>query len=623
MCGICGRFNFRRPASIDPSVIRAMTGTIAHRGPDDEGFYISGSVGLGFRRLSIIDLKSGRQPMSDPEQTVWVVFNGEIYNFKEVRSELESLGYHFRTSSDTEVIVHGYKRWGVDVLQRLNGMFGLAIWDVERRSLMLARDRLGIKLVYYSLEEGTLSFGSEIRPILRGTGRKPEIDPGALSLFLQHRYTPSPFTIYKGIQKLAAGTRLIVEEGSDPRVERWWNFTPVPLDPMPSTDEVRATLLDLYLKAVRRQLMSDVPLGLLLSGGMDSALLLGLMRRCGESRNTYTVGYGDSYLDDELHDAARTARYFDSPNEPIQIDRETFENTLSKITTSLEEPVATSSIIPMYHLCERTRREVKVALIGQGPDELFGGYPRHLGVAYGAHWRSLPAGLRRLSGLSLARLRRNESIRRGLYSLDAPERMERYRRVLSLVPDEFVVALFRDPLPSNGDLPSIRACWQDLEQLMQQTDELGGLQFLEVRSSLPDELLMYADKLSMAHGLEIRVPYLDHELVEYVERLPASFKVRHGVGKWIHRQVAYSFLPSEILRRRKRGFASTVVDQWFRSSLSGRMNEIFCDPQSLIYRHLRQTEVEKIFQSHRGGRADYHKMLFSLVVVEELLRNCQ
>jgi len=623
MCGICGQFNFKRAALIDPSLIHAMTGTIAHRGPDDEGFYTSGTVGLGFRRLSIIDLKSGRQPMSDPEQTVWVVFNGEIYNFKEVRHELESLGYAFRTSSDTEVIVHGYKQWGVNVLERLNGMFGLAIWDAKQRRLMLARDRLGIKLVYYRLEEGTLLFGSEIRPILKWTGRKPEIDPGALSLFLQHRYTPSPFTIYQGIRKLAAGTRLIVEEGGDPRVEQWWNVAPVPLEPVPSKDEVKEKLLDLYRTAVRRQLISDVPLGLLLSGGMDSALLLGLMRQCGESRNTYTVGYGDSYLDDELHDAARTARFFGSPNEPIQIDRKTFEKTLSKITTSLEEPVATSSIIPMYHLCERTRRDVKVALIGQGPDELFGGYPRHLGVAYGGYWRSLPAGLRRLSGVSLGNLRRKESIRRAFYALDTPERMERYRRVLSLVPQEFVAGLFRDSLPSNGNSPTIRTCWHDLEPLMQQTDELGGLQFLEVRSSLPDELLMYADKLSMAHGLEIRVPYLDHELVEYVERLPASFKVRHGIRKWIHRQVAHNFLPSEILRRRKRGFASTVVDQWFRSSLSGRMNEIFSDPQSLIYRHLRHSEVEKLFQAHHSGRADYHKVLFSLVVVEELLRNCQ
>jgi asparagine synthase (glutamine-hydrolysing) len=260
MCGIAGQFNFQRREPVERETIVRMARSIAHRGPDDEGFFIAGPLGLGFRRLSIIDLAGGHQPMSDAKETVWIIFNGEIYNYRELRAELQKKGHQFRTNSDTEVIIHGYKEWGTDVFNHLNGMFGLAIWDVRNRRLVVARDAMGIKLVYYKIRNGQFTFGSEIRPILAAQDSKPEVDPVALKLFLQFRYTPSPLTIFQGIRKLAAGTMLVVEKGKC-REERWYNFTPVPFPGPKEEAEAARELLELYKGAVRRHLLSDVPLG--------------------------------------------------------------------------------------------------------------------------------------------------------------------------------------------------------------------------------------------------------------------------------------------------------------------------------------------------------------------------
>lgn len=619
MCGICGRYNFRDQTPVDPEAIIRMTRTLAHRGPDDEGYYVAGAVGLGFRRLSIIDLDGGRQPMADETGEVWVVFNGEIYNFKELRNELERFGYRFKTKSDTEVIVHGYRKWGIKVFDHLNGMFGVAIWDEKRKRLVLARDPMGIKFVYYKCDSGSINFGSEIRAVLAGDGNGTDIDPGSLNLFLRYRYTPSPHTLFKGIRKLAPGTMMVLEHGRD-RLVRWYQFKPSISTTRLSVSQAKFELLDLYKKSVKRHLISDVPLGLLLSGGIDSGLLLGLMNLNGDSWPTFTVGYGRDFKDDELHDAHRTAEIFSSRHASLQLDRETFESSLPKIISYLEEPIASSSIVPMYFICERARQDVKVALIGQGPDELFGGYPRHLGVRYGAYWRSLPRWLRIQLTNAVNAMPRNESLKRGVYSLNVAGRLRRYQHVFSILPGQAIDNLFYDGLLSRDTGDRILDCWNDLEPLMENTDELGGLQFLELRSSLPDELLLYADKLSMAHGLEVRVPYLDREIVEYVEGLPANLKVRNGIRKWLHREVCREFVPKTILKRKKRGFAVSVVDQWFRESFNERMNDILLNQDSLMFSYLQPKKVHQLFYDHRSGRSNNYKILFSLVVFEEWLR---
>jgi asparagine synthase (glutamine-hydrolysing) len=620
MCGICGQFNFANEVAVYPETVTRMARSIIHRGPDDEGCYFDGSLGFGFRRLSIIDLAGGHQPMSDSEQRVWVIFNGEIYNFRELRSELENRGHRFQTRSDTEVIVHGYKEWGTSLFNRLNGMFGLAIWDVQNRRLVIARDAMGIKLVYYRLANGQLIFGSEIRAVLAEQASMPEVDPVALSLFLRFRYTPSPLTIFKGIRKLAPGSMLIVENGSC-REERWYNYTPTPFSTAKEDAEAEQELLGLYKDAVGRHLLSDVPVGILLSGGLDSGLLLALMNLHGKGWPAYTVGYGESFQDDELVDAAETAALLGARHIPVKLNREEFQKSLPKIVDVLEEPITSSSVVPMYFVCQRAREDVKVALIGQGPDEVFGGYKRHLGVHYGKYWRGMPVGIRSWIGSAIKKLPRNETLKRGINSLDAGDRLQRYQQVFSLAPAKQIDELFRQDLDAARLDNKPVETWQELLPQMHGTDELGGFQLLEIRSSLPDELLMFADKLSMAHSLEVRVPYLDRTVVEYAQRLDASFKIRRCTGKWLHRRVCNQFLNPRILRRKKRGFAVNVVDSWFGSSVTGSFSELLLDERnSLIFELLDPAPVRKLLEEHRSGEQDNHKILFSLVMFEQWLR---
>ena len=622
MCGIAGFYDTQLilDAAARAAILGRMCDVIKHRGPDDQGMMItSEGVALGMRRLSIIDLAGGHQPMSDSEETVWIIFNGEIYNYKELRAELQGKGHQFRTNSDTEVIIHGYKEWGTDVFNHLNGMFGLAIWDVPNQRLVVARDAMGIKLIYYKIDNGTLTFGSEIRPILAAQNSRPDVDPIALNLFLRFRYTPSPLTIFQGVRKLATGTMLVIEN-DECREERWYKFIPTPFPTCKKKEETVGELLELYRGAVKRHLLSDVPVGVLLSGGLDSGLLLALMNEQGGPWPAYTIGYGESFQDDELTDAAETAALLGARHISVKLDQTEFERSLPKIVECLEEPIATSSIVPMYFVSQRARQDVKVALIGQGPDELFGGYKRHLGIHYGDWWRGLPAGLRSMAGFAVSRLPRNEMLKRGVRSLGSKDRLKRYEDVFSLAPAEMIDDLFRDDILPQRNGHELVDYWRDLLPQIEHTDELGGFQLLEIRCSLPDELLMYADKLSMAHSLEVRVPYLDRTVVEYVQRLGANLKVRNGTRKWLHRQVCQSYLSPRILKGKKRGFAANVVDEWFQSSFNGALREVFLDESSLMFGLLDPKPVRRLLESHQCGRQDNHKLLFSLVMLEQWLR---
>jgi asparagine synthase (glutamine-hydrolysing) len=412
---------------------------------------------------------------------------------------------------------------------------------------------------------------------------------------------------------------LVIERGGC-REERWYNYTPVPFSSPKEDEEASRELLGLYRAAVRRHLLSDVPVGILLSGGLDSGLLLALMNEEGDPWPAYTIGYGETFEDDELADAAETASLLGARHITVKLDQAEFERSLPKIVECLEEPIATSSIVPMYFVSQRARQDVKVALIGQGPDELFGGYRRHLGVHYGNWWRRLPTALRSVVGFAVNGLPRNETLKRGVSSLGTADRMKRYQDVFSLAAATTVDGLFQDNLLPERAGRELVDYWGGLVPQMVHTDELGGFQLLEIRSSLPDELLMYADKLSMAHSLEIRVPYLDRTVVEYVQRLGSHFKVRNGSRKWLHRRVCQSYLPPRILRRKKRGFAANVVDEWFRSSLKGELQEVLLDKSSLMFGLLNPKPVRRLLEGHQSGRRDNHKLLFSLVMLEQWLR---
>src|SRR5437764_6333362 len=376
-------------------------------------------------------------------------------------------------------MIHGYKEWSTDVFNHLNGMFGLAIWDVPNERLVLARDAMGIKLIYYKIDNGQLTFGSEIRAILAAGDSRPAVDPVALNLFLRFRYTPSPLTIFRGIRKLAPGTMLVAEKGQC-REERWYKFIPTPFPIPKKKEEAACELLELYRGAVKRHLLSDVPVGVLLSGGLDSGLLLALMNEQGGPWPAYTVGYGEVFEDDELADAKETAALLGAVHLPVKLDQAEFERSLPKIVECLEEPVATSSIVPMYFVSRRARQDVKVALIGQGPDELFGGYKRHLGIHYGSWWRGLPAGLRSMAGFAVNRLPRNEMLKRGVRSLNAGDRLKRYQDVFSLAPAETIDGLCRDDILPDRDRHDLVKYWDALRPQMEHTDELGGFQLLEI-----------------------------------------------------------------------------------------------------------------------------------------------
>jgi asparagine synthase (glutamine-hydrolysing) len=359
--------------------------------------------------------------------------------------------------------------------------------------------------------------------------------------------------------------------------------------------------------------------GVLLSGGLDSGLLLALMNEHGREWPAYTVGYGETFEDDELTDAAETAAVLGARHIPVLLSRQEFERSLPKIVGCLEEPIASASIVPMYFVCQRARADVKVVLIGQGPDELFGGYKRHVGVRYGESWRSLPPAIRGVMGGAVNRLPRAETLKRGVYSLGIDDRLRRYQHVFSLAPAETIVGLFREGVLPAGQDDDV-GYWTALLPQMEHLDELSGFQLLEIRSSLPDELLMFGDKLSMAHGLEARVPYLDRTVVEFAQRLDTSQKIRKGKGKWLHREVCRQFLPPAILKRKKRGFAGNVVDEWFQASLEGVLPQMLLDSESLMFDLLEPRAVRRLLEDHRSGRHDNHKLLFSLVMFEQWLR---
>ena len=350
-------------------------------------------------------------------------------------------------------------------------------------------------------------------------------------------------------------------------------------------------------------------------------MLLALMNEFGENWKSFTVGYGKSFVDDELEDAKETADIFNSPHYSIKINQERFEETLSKIIACVEEPIASSSIVPMYHVCQKARQGVKVALMGQGPDELFGGYTRHLGVYYGKYWRSIPGTMRKPIGKLLSTISKSESIRRGLHSLEVPQKLIRYQQVFSVMSGSLIDGLFQDEVLPEGTGDYILDSWKDLETLIEKTDDLNGFQYLEIRSSLPDELLMYGDKLSMAHGLEVRVPYLDQKIVEYVERLPSDYHIRYGIRKWIHKHVCSDYLPKQIIKRKKRGFAANVVDGWFKESLSNEFSGILLDKSSLMYDFLKPKKVLSLYKDHTDGKEVNYKILFSLIVLEKWLRD--
>ncbi len=611
MCGICG-FNWN-----DPALATRMASTIRHRGPDDEGFYTDEGVSLAFRRLSIIDLSAhGHQPMANEDRTVWLVFNGEIYNFRELRPQLETLGHVFTGNADSEVILHGYEAWGVDVVHHLRGMFAFAVWDRSRGRLFLARDRIGIKPLYYHWHGGRLRFASEIKAILEDPDVPRELDDQALYDYIGFEFTPAPATLFAGIHKLPAGHRIVLEKG-DFRVEPWWDlsFKPDPAITFEGAVERLRALLD---EATASHLVSDVPLGVFLSGGLDSSALVAMMRRHIPGRlRTFTIGYPDKSFS-ELDYAKIVADRFATDHQVLMVD-DLKPAYVEKALWHLDEPMTDLSCVPLMLVCEQARKAVTVCLSGEGGDEIFAGYDRFKASRLNRCFRLLPRALRHalddiLIGLLPDRPQKKgviNMLKRYLQGARLPEAGAHLRwqffggpaqdRVLFT--SEFLGRI--NPAPFRQVAEYLARC--------DARDVVNRELYLDTRFMMTDSVLMKVDKMSMASSLEIRVPLLDHVLVEFLASLPGDWKLKGFRTKHLFRAALKGILPDSIIERGKQGYSLPVKNLLrtdFKEWMIGLLHE-----SPVLKRCVREAAIDRLIAEHLALKHNHNHVLWALMNV--------
>jgi asparagine synthase (glutamine-hydrolysing) len=626
MCGIAGRVN--QSAPVDRAEIFRMTELIAHRGPDDHGYHLRTRVGLGHRRLSIIDLAGGRQPLANEDETVWIVFNGEIYNHVDLRRELIARGHRFRTHSDTEAIVHAYEEWGPDCAKQLRGMFAFAIWDERAQKLTIVRDRLGIKPVYYAHLGGDLVFGSEVKSLLAARGVDASIDDDALAAYLALRYVPAPLTLFRGVKKLPPASVLTWQAGLV-SIRRYWDLTEVATrdDTPPTEAEAAADLRARIDHVTKLRLMAEVPVGAFLSGGLDSTMITAAMLVAEDARGalkTFSVGYAedDAQSEDELHYARLAAAALGTEHREVRVGMREAADALPKIVWHLDEPVADPACVPLYFLSRRAREEVTVVLSGEGADEALGGYYIYRKLArLEALRQRLGAGGPALSFVSeLVALVPHDKLRRAARLVGRPLE-DAYRGVSRAFDDDLVVHLHNKMLRAHNKQAAevvqalLGPCWEATRGMT----ALRRMLYLDSRVWLPDDLLVKADKMTMAHALELRVPFLDHHLMEHAWSLPDHLKIAGGVGKALLRKAARGRVPQAILDRPKLGFA-TPTAAWLRGGLRELAHDALTDTRSLARERFDLGFVRKLLARHQAG-ADMSAELWPLLVLELWHRN--
>ena len=615
MCGIAGKFNFDQARPVDRERLTAMATAVAHRGPDADGFYLGDSVGLGHRRLSIIDLSTGNQPLTNEDRTIWVVFNGEIYNFADVRQELEQHGHRFRTHTDTEVIVHAYEQWGDDAVDRFRGMFAFALWDEPRRRLLLVRDRLGVKPLYYSANAGGVTFGSEIKSLLADPDVPREWSPESLDAYLALGYVPAPRTIYRNVWKLPAG-HLLVAENSRVRVRRYWDLT-FTGDGDPTREAEYVDRLEALVdESVRLRLLSDVPLGAFLSGGIDSSLVVASMVKSHAGRvMTTSVGF-DEHAFNELEYARTVARHLKTESHE-QMVRPDIVDLLPTLAWHLDEPFADSSAVPTYCVSKAAREHVTVALSGDGGDELWGGYARHRverAEVAARGWLGRRAG--RLAGRLAERLPLAVKGARALRHLALPPDEAYARKHAYGLFDPWACASiyssdFAGEVRDADPFVDFRLAWQSCGS----PDPLDRALYVDVKTYLVDDIMTKVDKMSMAVSLESREPLLDHRMLEFAATIPSSLKLRNGRSKYLLRKVLERRLPASIVDRPKHGFEAPI-GRWLRGPLVPMVDALLTDGRLRDRGIFDERAVDRIWKEHRDGVADHRHRLWSLVMLE-------
>ncbi|MGA7909686.1 MAG: asparagine synthase (glutamine-hydrolyzing) [Candidatus Sulfotelmatobacter sp.] len=627
MCGICGIFHLDRNRRVDGGVLAAMNAQIVHRGPDDQGLFVEENVGLGMRRLSIIDVKAGHQPLSNETEDIWIVYNGEIYNHRQLREGLEARGHRYRTHSDTETIVHLYEEYGRDCVNHLRGMFAFVIWDRPRRRLFAARDRLGIKPLYYRWDGDTFLFGSEIKAILAHPAVSAALNPGSLSEYLAFGYVTGPETMFAGVRKLMPGHFVELDEAGTVTLQSYWDLT-VQSDAAPNPREYYVkTYRELLEDAVSSHLMSDVPVGVFLSGGLDSSVVAALTSKIrGDRIQTFAVGYSEQEYS-ELGFARQVADHIRSEHYEVRLSREEFLEALPNLIWHEDEPVVWPSSVSLYFVAQLARERVKVVLTGEGSDETLAGYSRYA-------WTLLNARMDRVyRGLTSAGLRR--FVRNGISAapLGAPLHRKLEHTFLirdgeswpSFYFDNFYSAFSRaeqqglltqQALASAGEpYTGSMTAWENSSG-----DLLHRLLYADIKGYLV-ELLMKQDQMSMAASIESRVPFLDHILVEFAARIPAAYQIRGMAGKFILKDAVTDLLPAAIVNRKKMGFP-TPWAYWLSGPQLDEIDRLLLEPRSTERGLFKPGAVRRLFAEHRAKQRDHGNRIWRLLNLELWLRVC-
>jgi asparagine synthase (glutamine-hydrolysing) len=619
MCGICGKLAFDHREIISPSLVKAMADTIQHRGPDDEGYYVSGPVGLGFRRLSIIDLKSGHQPLSNEDGSIWIVFNGEIYNYQELRSFLLTRGHVFKTRTDTEVIVHLYEEFGSGCLEKLRGMFAFAIWDANTKSLFMARDRVGIKPLYYCLTDKSVVFASEIKAILADPSVQRQVAPEFIDRFLTFQYMPGEDTLLEGIRKLAPGHYLVATDGNA-SIRQYWDLQFEESRAHTSIERTEAELLSLLSEAVKLHMIADVPVGVLLSGGVDSTGLLSLAVDQTDKRiSTFTVGFSGENFADERPFAKLAAERFGTQHHEMTISAEDFRDFLPRYVWHMEEPVCEPPAIALYYVSALARKHVTVLLSGEGGDEAFAGYSNYRNLVWlerlkrgGPFLNSAFAGGMSLgnSYFGASRLAKyvplmDDRFPDYYYSRTANPHRTTGNGLGSLYSADFMGTIDREL-----SIEPIRT----LQSRVSGLSTLDAMLYIDTKSWLPDDLLIKADKMTMANSIELRVPLLDHKVLEFAASLPSKFKLNGLTTKFILKRALSKRIPKEILNRKKTGFP-VPYESWLRTDLKDFVSDVLLDSRTTNRGYFNKSAVEELLRANSNGM-NCSKAIFSLVSLE-------
>jgi asparagine synthase (glutamine-hydrolysing) len=610
MCGICG-FNWS-----DQELIARMTKTLQHRGPDQDGLYCDDKISLGHRRLSIIDLSEhGRQPLSNEDGSIQVVYNGEIYNFQGIKDDLIAKGHQFVGGSDTEILVHGYEEYGYELLQKLNGMFAFAIWDKNKERIWIARDRIGIKPLYYSLREGKFSFASEIKAMLEDSALERQVNYQAMYRYLCFEFVPAPETMFAGINKLPAGHYAVYEKG-ELTVTRYWDLN-FAVNPDVSEDAIVENVRDLIDQAVRRRLLSDVPLGAFLSGGLDSSAIVAMMRRHNPGRlRTFTIGYKDKTFS-ELDYAQIVAEHFETDHQVLMID-DMDEQSIEKSLWHLDEPMTDLSSIPLMFICQQAKQHVTVCLSGEGGDEVFAGYDRFKAARLARHLNIIPRGIRGPVLNTLASMLPDQRQKKGFINM-----LKRFMEGAAL-PDEgmhlrwqffsnpklekhLYSSAFRNGVTSFDPFEPLRPYHARSEG----QDIINRQIYADMRYMMTDSVLMKVDKMSMASSVEIRVPLLDHTLVEYMGTVQGNLKLRGSQTKYIFRKALEGILPESIVYRGKQGY-SLPVKSLLRGGLKPYMERLL--HESPIIRECMNPEyVDQLISEHLAMKHNHNHVLWGMM----------